>query len=400
MRTVETSMLTGGILSWLLATAAFCEFVGVDLKTCGDAPEPPGALVEALDKLLKDTVDPVGAYSKDGMNAPGAVLLVRSTDWAYFKAAGISDFDNSAQLECEMPFEIGSATKMVTGTVLMQLQEEGRLNLTDPLQAHLPEIAGRLPFGDLITLRHLATHTSGVFSYTDDAPDGTPGIMEGALKNPDMLAVSRTPAELVEFAIAHGEPSFEAGADGHWSYSNTGYILLGLIIEKLEQAPLAEVFKRRVFEPAGMANTFLWNDVPSPEVGLSRAWYKAPFDLETTGWNLSQGWAAGGIISTAPDMALFIERLMAGWLFAKAGTLDAMADGVPAPYPNLSYGIGLIGKPGDMFGHGGQTMGFESDTAHSPTSGTTIVFWTNSASSTAVLGVPLITMALDGAKVQ
>ncbi|WP_218961146.1 serine hydrolase domain-containing protein [Ruegeria sediminis] len=335
-------------------------------------------------------MDPDSAYAAEGLLAPGGVLLVRTPDWTYFKAAGVADLQNAEPLDCNSPYQIGSATKMMTGTVVMQLQEAGLLSLDDPLSEHLPEIAARLPNGDRITLREIANHTAGLFNYTDNAPDGTPGIMEGGLSDPEMLKSSRGPADLVEFAIVHGEPVFDPGTEGKWAYSNTGYVLLGMIIEKLEGKPLADVFRERIFAPVGMDATFLWNDVPREDFGLPRAWFKAPFDIETTDWNMSQGWAAGGVISTAPDMAMFVEALAAGSLFEQAGTLAAMQEGVQAQFPILTYGTGLCGKPGDTIGHAGQTLGFESDTAFAPASKTTMVFWMNSANNIAAFGVPLV----------
>lgn len=372
----------------------------VELRDCAVGGPPPDAIVSALDTFLSDAVDPASQVAQEGLQAPGAVLLVQTPDWSYFKSAGLADIGTREMLDCAMPYEIGSATKMMTGTVIMQLQEEGKLSLDDGLSNYLPDIADRLPFGERMTLRQLSTHTSGVFSYTDNAPDGARGIMEGAMADPNLLKARRSPAELVEFVIEHGEPNFEPGAEGQWAYSNTGYVLLGLIIEKIEGRQLAEVFQDRIFAPAGMSETFLWNDVPKPEFGLPRAWYKAPFDFETTEWNLSQGWAAGAVISTAPDMARFLEALLSGKLFTEAATLAAMLDGVKAPFPHVSYGIGLAEKPGRIFGHGGQTLGFESDAGFMPDSGTTIIFWTNAASTIAVLGLPLIAQAMTEAGAQ
>jgi D-alanyl-D-alanine carboxypeptidase len=373
------------VLAFLASSAAARE-----LRDCAVAHAPPAAVGEALDTFLKDSVDPDSHYGKQSANAPGAVLLVRGPDWTYFKAAGFADHDTGSALECGAPFQIGSATKMMTATILLQLEEDGLLSLDDRLADHLPEFAARIPFGDRMTLRHLATHTSGLFSYTDNAPDGSGGIMEGALTDPAMLSRGRTPTELVEFAIAHGAPYFEPGADGEWASSNTGYILLGMIIEKLLDQPLQEVFEQRIFDRVGMADTFLWNDVPKPEFGLPRAWFRAPFDIETTDWNLSQAWAAGAVISTAPDLAKFLEMLMSGGFFDDPETLTAMKTGVPVEFPMVRYGIGLAEKPDDAFGHGGQTMGFESDSAYVPSSRTALVYWTNSANSVAAVGAPVI----------
>ncbi len=136
--------------------------------------ERPDAVEDELDGVLSQVL-----ASTFG-SAPGAVLSVRTDDWHYIAAAGFADPEAGTPLDCASPFQIGSNTKMMTAVVLLQLFEEGRLGLDDPLSLHLPEIAARLPNGEAMTLRQLARHTSGVFSYADNAPDGTPGLMEGA----------------------------------------------------------------------------------------------------------------------------------------------------------------------------------------------------------------------------
>ena len=183
---------------------------------------------------------------------------------------------------------------MMTGVALLQLQEAGKLNINDPLLKYLPDYAAALPFGDQMALRQLATHTSGVFNYTDNAPNGAPGIMEGGLTDSEALARGYGSDELIQFVIVNGQPNFESGAENQWLYSNTGYVLLGIIVERITGQALADVFRERIFEPLGMNDTFLWNDVPKPEFGLPSSYFKSPFDLETTTWNMSQGWAAGG----------------------------------------------------------------------------------------------------------
>ena len=317
--------------------------------------------------------------------------MVQAPQWTYWKSTGVSDIESKTSLRCDTPFEIGSNTKMMTATVLMQLVEEGRLSLDDPLSLHLPDLAAQIPFGEKITLRQLATHTSGMFSYTDNASDGTPGIMEGALGDDSMLEKGYKPMQLVKFAIDHGEPTFEPGESGKWAYSNTGYVLLGMVIEKLDGEPLEKILERRIFKPAGMQDTQLWNGVPDTEFGLPKAYYKAPYTLETTEWNMSQGWAAGGVISTPDDMARFMRALTQGKLFKDTSTFDKMLNGGgPAEFPFATYGIGIGEKVKGAVGHGGQTLGFESDIGIFPKEGVVVVMWTNAANSMAGLGMQLI----------
>ncbi len=264
-----------------------------------------------------------------------------------------------------MHFQIGSNTKMMTAVVLLQLVEEGQVGIDDPLSEHLHEIAARLPHGSAMTLRHLLQHTSGVFSYTDDAPDGTPGLMEGATTSRDALVRQIEPAEMVDYVVEHGQPGFSPGAEGAWSYSNTGYILLGMIIEKIEGQPISKSFKSRIFGPLDMDQTYLWNSTPRPVFELPRSFLSGT-GYETTDWNMSQGWSAGAVISTPDDMHVFVEALISGQLFNSPETLNEMKATVRTTNPSLlGYGLGLALKREGFWGHGGQTLGFESDIAAS-----------------------------------
>lgn len=364
--------------------------------TCNARTDAPPAVEAALDDLLALYVPgetPTGLGS-----APGGVLSVKGPGWRYVKSIGTADPDTGAPIDCGMPFQIGSNTKMMTAVVLLQLQEEGRLSIDDLLSDHLPEVAEALPDGDEMTLRQLARHTSGVFSYTDNAPDGTPGLMEGAISDIDALRRGLAPDEMVDFVVAHGAPIFAPGQDGQWSYSNTGYTLLGMVIEKLERQPIDKSFETRIFGPLGMTGTYFWDGIPRPEFGLPRSWLAAPFDYETTDWNMSQGWAAGAVVSTAEDMHVFIEALVRGELFRSPETLALMKDTVPTTHPALlGYGIGLARKGDNLWGHGGQTLGFESDVAASVEYEYSLVGWATSSSNPMSLGANLISRALrDG----
>lgn len=375
----------------LFGTTAYA----VEITTCATDAEVPARLAEALDGVLTAAVDKEGPLSAAFGAAPGAVLSLQAPDWTYARAAGVADPETGQPISCDMAFQIGSNTKMMTAAVILQLQEEGALSLNDRLAVHLSEIAAALPNGDAITLRQLANHTAGVFSYTDNAPDGAPGIMEGVISDPDALKRGFTMTELVDFAIGHGEPSFPPGAEGQWAYSNSGYILLGLIIEKIEARPIAEVFKARLFDPLGMEDTVYWNDVPSPELGLPRAYLGVPFDIETTDWNMSQAAAAGAVVSTAADMHVFIQALMSDALFTVPDTFDVMQDTVLTGSPGIAaYGIGLAEKASGVWGHGGQTLGFQSEVVEFSEQGISLVGWATSSQNIMGLGAQAVSQAL------
>jgi D-alanyl-D-alanine carboxypeptidase len=390
-----THRATSMIAACLLLAGTTAPVADVAPGLCGTETTAPPEIAAALDTVMDLLTDPDNPDTANIGYAPGAVISVRTSDWAYARAAGLADPDTGAPIDCAMPFQIGSNTKMMTAAVILQLMEEGLLSIEDPLSAHLPDIAARLPYGADMTLHHLLNHTSGVFSYTDNAPDGTPGLMDGGTSDASALSRQLSPAEIIDFVVAHGEPDFAPGAEGAWSYSNTGYVLLGLIVEEIEDLPLADVFERRIFAPLGMADSFLWNDVPDPDLGLPRSWLAAPFDYETTSWNMSQGWAAGAVISTADDMHRFMAGLLGGALFDDPATLPLMQEGVPTTnFTLLRYGLGLALKGEDLWGHGGQTLGFDSDVAARADGSLSLVVWTTSSSNAAGLGAPVITDAV------
>lgn len=360
-----------------------------EVAACSAHKNVPPPVEQALDTVLKQILQ-----SELG-GAPGAVLSVRGAAWRYAKSAGTANLSNSAPIVCGMPFQIGSNTKMMTASVLLQLQEEGRLSINDRLAEHLPELAERLPFGQIITLRQLAQHTSGVFSYTDNAPDGTPGLMERAVYDKQALRRQLSPEEMIEFVVAHGQPTFSPGEDGEWSYSNTGYTLLGLVIEKIEKLPLGKSLEARIFAPLGMERTYFWNGIPRPQFGLPHAYLAPPFNYETSDWNMSQGWAAGAVVSTTEDMHVFIEALVEGKLFQHPETLSEMMTTTATTHPALlGYGLGLANKGPDLWGHGGQTLGFESEVAAFTDSGISIVGWGTSSSNALGFGAFLVSEAL------
>lgn len=200
---------------------------------------------------------------------------------------------------------------------------------------------------------------------------------------------------MIDFVINHGAPLFAPGDKGAWSYSNTGYVLLGMVIERAEGRPLADSYKERIFRPLGMTHSFLWNAIPEKSLGLPRSFLEAPFTYETTRWNLSQGWAAGGVISTADDMHGFIEALFAGKLFKSPATLAEMKETVPVNSPAYEgYGVGLKKMENDFWGHGGQTLGYLSNTGQYVGRDISVVAWGTSSSNILGLGDMVITDAL------
>ncbi len=275
-------------------------------------------------------------------------------------------------------FEIGSNSKSFTVVLLMQLQEAGVLSLDDPLSKWLPDWAAKIPNGDEMTLRQLAQHTSGIWDYGD-------AIIGQAATNPVHLEDYDSPEQLVQYAIDNGTPDFAPDEEGQWKYSNTGYILLGMVIEAASGEKLGDLYQSGIFDPLGMESAIFIEDVPVPhEIVNGYYWTDAGHRLNTTKWNVSQGWAAGGLAMTAEDLLSYAKALSAGELFQNPDSLIQMLTFDPDGEEGLlPYGLGLmdfslIGAPG-YWGHTGQTAGFATIWYTNPDTDITVIGLPNSA---------------------
>jgi D-alanyl-D-alanine carboxypeptidase len=340
----------------------------------------PDDIVAQLDDFLQSQVYTDGADPSTA--APGLVLLVDSPDGQYLQATGVASLEDTTPVQVDDRFEIGSNSKSFTIVLLMQLQEEGVLSMDDSLSDWLPEWTEKIPNGDQMTLRQLAQHTSGIWDYGDP-------IIGEAANNPDKLEQGYTPEELVQYAIDNGTPDFAPGEEGEWNYSNSGYILLGMIAEKAAGDSLENLLQARIFEPLGMESASLILGVPeSGEIVDGYWWQDDGTRLNTTNWNVSQGWAAGGIAMTAEDLLTYGKALAAGELFQDPDSLTQMLTFNPAGMDGaMPYGLGLmdfsnVGASGS-WGHAGQTAGFQSLWFTNPDTAVTVVGLSNSASYSA-----------------
>ena len=351
----------------------------------------PAELATGLDEYIQGLV-----YTEGGdptITAPGIVLLVDTPQGRYLKAAGVSNMDDQTPMKADDTIEIGSITKSFIAVLLLQLQEEGVLSLDDPLSKWLPDWAEKIPYGDQMILRQFANHTSGVRDYGDP-------ITDAVITDPELRVKKFTPGELVEYGLALGDPDFKPGEPNHWKYSNTGYILLGMVIEKATGKSLPELAQERIFDPVGMKSARFVEDVPTPDVLTSRG-YNWPIEgsdnvgdtlfgdrVDVSDWNLSQGWAAGGMTMTVEDLLAYSKALTAGDLFKDPASLQEMTDfkQFTTDEDNLNYlypyGLGVMdfsesSAPG-YWGHEGSVPGFQGIWLTNPDKGVTIIGFGNS----------------------
>ncbi|MFD1938517.1 serine hydrolase domain-containing protein [Nonomuraea mangrovi] len=276
-------------------------------------------------------------------------------------------------------FRMGSNTKTMTATLVLQLVAEGKLALTDPVDKWLP---GKVPGGKAITLRMLLNHTSGLFDYTDDA----------ALR-PSMLGRDRrrwTSAKLLAVGVKH-DPLFAPGTK--WSYSNTNYAALGAVLERVTGASLADLVRERIARPLNLKHTYYATDaawrgphahgyepdaahmppgVPAEFGRLAGARHHGHVDVSdnSPGW----GGAAGAVVSTTQDWSRFSTALMSGRLLP-AAQLAQMRATVPvdSQHPDgPGYGLGIqtgTHPCGTFWGHDGGMPGYLTTTLTDRTGG-------------------------------
>lgn len=309
------------------------------------------------------------------MQVPGAVIFVQSarTGGAWTNALGISDLATQTPINADLHFRIGSITKTFTGTVILQLADEGKLRLDDPVAKYQPEV----PNGAHITIRELLNMTSGLYNYSEDAD-----FQQEYIQQPEKVW---TPQELLAISFKH-PAYFAPGQNIH--YSNTNFILLGLMIEQVTKHPAEFEFQQRIFAPLGMNDTLLPARtsfaLPTPyahgyafpdTLGLP-----AGKLLDVTSWNPSWGWTAGAAISTLHDLRIWARALATGTLLSAAMqrqrlTWVPFTGSIPL-WSSSRYGL-AIASFDQLIGHNGDLPGYQSFEGYTPASGDTVVVLTN-----------------------
>lgn len=272
------------------------------------------------------------------------------------EAAGLVAGSGSGRMTVDTPFEIASITKAVTATTVLRLIEQGKLHLDSPLSEVLPGGPSR-GFQGAITVRQLLSHTSGLPNYWTD------GARDRAGNNAFLSAFVAEPGRLwqPEEILAHSRaiPAKRPGSRFH--YSDTNYVLLGLIIERAAGKPLHHVFREQIFDPLGMNATWLtYRGKPRGAAPSHR--YEGAEDLHEVP-RQSADWAGGGLISTTRDLEHFLRGLASGAIFRQPGALDVMRQAVPVGEDDISYGLGLYrvklaDGQGELWGHDGHGNSF------------------------------------------
>ena len=299
---------------------------------------------------------------------PGALVSVRYPGRGVWRhAAGISDIERGTPVTLDDHVRIASNTKTFVATVILQLAEEGALTLDDSLETYLPGI----PNGSTITLRQILGMRAGIFDYIND-----PLIAETYVEDP---VLEFSPEDALDI-IRAGTPVF--APDERVEYSNSNYILLGMIAEQLTGRTIGEEVQDRILAPLGMTHTTFPVGTPEMPQPVMRGYLgEEPGDLlrDVTQSNPDVPWAAGAMISTLSDLETWTEALGTGTLLAPETQAARLAFQPVQEGPvSLGYGLGILDLNG-FVGHNGGILGYSSWAMYEPESGTTIVVVTNRA---------------------
>jgi D-alanyl-D-alanine carboxypeptidase len=298
------------------------------------APQPKPLLRQAAASLV-------------AAGAPGVEVLVNDGKTTVRFAAGVSNRTTKTPLRSTDPFRVGSLTKSFVATVVLQLAGEGKLGLDDSVERWLP---GLVPNGAAVTLRELLSHRSGIFDYVDDQR-----VFDPYLTDPGF---TWQPRELVALAVSH-PAGFAPGA--RYEYSNTNYVLLGLVIEAATGDTVGAELQQRVFTPLGLSHTsYAPNAHPPDSIAHGYLLSQRP-QLDTTFYSASYADAAGAIVSTVDDLAHFYRALLGGRLLA-APLLVQMENTRPISRGS-GYGLGLLRlrlSCGTFLGHTGDIPGYST----------------------------------------
>ncbi|MEV0094449.1 serine hydrolase domain-containing protein [Streptomyces sp. NPDC050738] len=318
----------------------------------------------------RQTQAAMDAAVKNGV--PGVAGQVKDTYSIWAGASGVGNLKTGQPRSAFDRYRIGSTTKTFVATVLLQMEAEGKLSLDDTLDRWLPGVVqGNGNDGRKITVRQLLNHTSGVFSYTSDPDFLANGFTEKFLEH---RYDTYTPAQLVGIAMRY-QPLFAPGTG--WSYSNTDYVLAGMVVEKVAGRPYEDEIVRRVITPLGLYATSVPRTGTSLPVPSSRAYSKLSLQpkpegptYDVTELNPSEAGAAGAMISSSDDLNRFYAALLGGRLLP-AAQLKEMKTAIPvAGAPFSAYGLGLMRTDlpcgGSVWGHGGGIQGSVTQAVTTP----------------------------------
>jgi len=323
------------------------------------------------EQASEDALNAALEKSFEESGAPGVVAAVQTPEYTWVETRGVADRTSEEPMTPDVHQRIGSVTKTFTVSLLLQAAAQGLLSLDDTIDQYVEGI----PNGDSITLRQMASMTSGIASYTFNEQ-----FLNDLFSDPERVW---KPEELVQFGIADS-PAFDPGTE--FQYSNTNTVLLGLVLQQVSGKPIGDLYREQIIEPLGLQETSFPNTEPSlPDPHAQGYTLQGQDDAEignATDWNPSWGWTAGAMISTLDDLLIYGRALGSGEGLLppeqQAERLDSFpSDEVPPNTADRAYGLGL-GREYGWLGHTGELPGYNTAVYYNPGLNATVVVEVNS----------------------
>jgi D-alanyl-D-alanine carboxypeptidase len=383
--------LTACIVLLIAGCSSPTEPTGISsATTTATSAAPTGSALKTIDP---ESFQAVVDAAAEKLKVPGAMVVLRTPQGNFDVAVGTTEIGAQTPPDANTHFRIASNTKTMTAALVVLLAQDGKLKFSDPVSAYVPDV----PNGENITVAELLKMRSGLFNYTAD-----PALSAAMDADPKK---AWTPQEVLNMAFGH--PT-QFTPDASYEYNNTNYALLGLIAEKVGGRPLAQQFQERLFGPIGLTQTSLPaaddTSIPAPYshgymyggsyYALADDPYPADMQaaiqagtlepIDYTNHNSSYANAAGGAISTADDLATWMEALVSGKVFDndfyQQWLTSPQAEDPDAP-DGQKYGYGIsyqrFGQKAAMYYHGGELPGFNSFMGYDPDNDVALVIWTN-----------------------
>jgi D-alanyl-D-alanine carboxypeptidase len=281
---------------------------------------------------------------------------------------GVADLATGEPMRTDFNYRLGSQTKMYISTIVLALVDRGYVALDDPVSRFVPTV----PNGDNITVRMLMSNTSGLFSYSDDKSFG------------EALETDRyrhfTPDELIGFAFGH-EPLFPPGQE--WAYSNTNFVLLGMIAKAITGLEMPDIMRTMIAEPLGLENTVFVEDTSLPGDHPQGYLYVEGAREDWTDHNVSWAWTAGAMVGNVADSHKWVRAVVNGDLLSEQTQLERMTywkDVEKTENGTIllkgKYGLGIFELNG-FIGHNGALPGFVSGSFYNKETDTAIILMYN-----------------------
>jgi D-alanyl-D-alanine carboxypeptidase len=283
---------------------------------------------------------------------PGAsVIVVKDGKIVFRKGYGKANLELGIATQPEMVFRLGSITKQFTAVAILMLAEQGKLSVGDEITKYLPDYPSK---GQKITIEHLLTHTSGIKSYTS---------------LPEWLALWRKDMTLTELIDVFKDKPIDFAPGESWSYNNSGYVLLGAIIEKASGQSYKDFIEKQIFAPLGMNHSFY--DSPERVIAGRVSGYSKGKDgfVNCAYLSMTQPYSAGSLMSSVDDLALwdaalYTEKIVKQESLKRAWTPAVLNNGKSTRY---GYGWAINSYEGHrIVMHGGGINGFSTDAIRMP----------------------------------